>query len=571
MTIAKYALSEIPLQRLKDPLNVFGHTVTLDEFGQLTSQLEGQITFKLPVEHGHLTRLYEPGCPVYSTEDGEIFLLPRDIKGSLKQAEIKLRPNQIIHSFLITRYRAIYDLIEAIFSKNKVYLERYGDLSGDVVCSNIFSAISHYIIGTPDLGGMGGGVGMAVDFPGSQMMEAPPGRHYIRVMWGAPPVGVVWGNYKDNDDIRNVFLNRLIGRYKIDEKQEAVRPPMPVNKEYGNLTLVELVRKHDTYLRIEQVYSNVYELYPEMVHKFNSELMEIINKLALTRFFYLPGEQHEAAADEEFSISNCIQILNREPIFRKGFEDMWKKVSGMFELKLELFFKVFCPIYDSSFKTKYKQTPLNGVLFYGPPGCGKTHIAKAVANSLNAEFIDYSPGSHGSKYQNETSNKIQLLFDQAKVRYKSGKRTVIFVDEADSVFPRRDRLSDNSEKKDSVEQFLRNMESCNEFGVLVICATNFRDNLDPASIRAGRIDLEFELLAPSIETRRDLYEKEIKGCSCLSADVDLDCLVDLTDKFPSSSIKNVVLNALNCAARIGSDVSMIHFKKAIEEERQRLI
>ncbi|NGX32065.1 MAG: ATP-dependent zinc metalloprotease FtsH [Candidatus Anoxychlamydiales bacterium] len=566
MTIPKYALFEIsPLQA--------------DEY----------VFFSLPVEHGHLTHAYERHCPVYETKDGEIFILPREFKDSLKQAEIKLRPNQIIHSFLINRYGAIKDLIEAIFSKNKVYIERFGDLKG-----------------VPLIGSM-----------------ASSNRCCIKVRWGDPPVGQVWKNYKDHDDIRNVFLNKLIGnnkknndairngffnrwigRNQIDEMQEieytqdteeeenkldaihevktlmiarakkklAVRPPMPVNKEYGNLSLVELIRKNDTYLRIEQFYSNVYELYPKMVHKFNSELMEKINKVAFTRFFYLPGEQHEAATDEEFSISNCIQILNRDPIFRKGFEDMWKNVSGMFDLKLELFFKVFCPIYDSTFKTKYKQTPPNGVLFYGPPGCGKTHIAKAVANSINAEFIDYSPGSYGSKYQNETSSKIQLLFDQAKERYKSGKRTVIFVDEADSVFPRRDSLSsDSSEKKDSVEQFLRNMESCNEFGVLVICATNFRDQLDPASIRAGRIDLEFELLAPSIKTRRDLFEKEIKGCSCLSADIDLDCLTELTENFPSSSIKNVVLNALNCAAQIGSDVSMIHFKKAIEKERQRLI
>ncbi len=224
-----------------------------------------------------------------------------------------------------------------------------------------------------------------------------------------------------------------------------------------------------------------------------------------------------------------------------------------------------CESLLNSYVENYNLFPPNGVLFYGPPGCGKSLIAKTLADATESTFIDYSPGSHGSKYQNETSKIIQNIFHKAAMDFRLlDKRTVIFVDEADSVFPRREQISSEyGEKSDAVEQFLRNMESCSKKGILVICATNFKNKLDSAAVRDGRIDLQFEISPPSTDTRRELFKNNLKDVKCIDEKIDLDQLVHLTDGFPPASIKAIMHHAANIAAEGNNKVDMEHFKKSI--------
>ncbi|MGL4539446.1 MAG: AAA family ATPase [Candidatus Rhabdochlamydia sp.] len=392
----------------------------------------------------------------------------------------------------------------------------------------------------------------------------------------------------NNEDIRCVLLDRLIDSYSNSTNYLENEIVPKIVKKWEDLTLDELIRKNDFCLRIdkqlkkieqkiekEEAYSWLPNLDP------SKKIVEKnINELTLNRFFYLsenmqqlnPTLRHKQATYKDIRIHNCIQKLNENPLLQRKFKHIYENISGMHEFKLELFFKVLYPIFDSSYFKNYGQLPPSGVLFYGPPGCGKSHIAKVLATATEAEFVDYSPGSHGSKYQNETSEKIQNMFSMAERKFKlTKKRTVIFIDEADSVFPRRDQLTtDNIEKNAAVEQFLRNMESCSKKGILVICATNFKDNLDPAAIRDGRIDLQFEIPPPSNETRKELFRNYLKDIKYIDTKIDLNQLVILTNSFPPSSIKAVVQGAANLAAEGNNKVDMAYFKESIRKVEYKL-
>lgn len=432
---------------------------------------------------------------------------------------------------------------------------------------------------------------------------------YLPILWKE--------KFINNEDIRYTLLDCLIASYS-NATDSDVETVMPVEK-LEDLTLDELIRKNEFYLRIDlqikriekqiqkedkvswgtSIISIVENDLKEIGKRIKKEgttddwadtiqkvvnlflfsektttnLAKSVNELALKRFFYVPKEiyqsnsglKYKRATLEDIKIDNCIQKLNNTPLLQKKFKHIYDNIHGMNDLKTQLFFKVLCPIFDNSYVENYNLFPPNGVLFYGPPGCGKSLIAKTLADATESTFIDYSPGSHGSKYQNETSKIIQDIFHKAEMDFRLlDKRTVIFVDEADSVFPRREQLSSEyGEKSDAVEQFLRNMESCSKKGILVICATNFKNKLDPAAVRDGRIDLQFEISPPSANTRRELFKNNLKDVKYIDEKVDLDQLVHLTDGFPPASIKAIMHHAANIAAEGNNKVDMDHFKKSI--------
>ena len=173
-----------------------------------------------------------------------------------------------------------------------------------------------------------------------------------------------------------------------------------------------------------------------------------------------------------------------------------------------------------------------GVLLYGPPGTGKTLLAKAVAGETNAHFISLSGPEIMGKYYGESEEKIREIFSQAEENSPS----IIFIDEIDSIAPKRDEVSGEVEKR-IVSQLLTLMDGMKSRGkVVVIAATNRPDSIDPALRRPGRFDREIEIGIPDTEGRFDILSIHTRGMP-IDERVDLKQISKITHGFVGADLE----------------------------------
>jgi len=173
-----------------------------------------------------------------------------------------------------------------------------------------------------------------------------------------------------------------------------------------------------------------------------------------------------------------------------------------------------------------------GVMLYGPPGTGKTLLAKAVAGETNAHFISLSGPEIMGKYYGESEEKIREIFNQAEENSPS----IIFIDEIDSIAPKRDEVSGEVEKR-VVSQLLTLMDGMKSRGkVVVIAATNRPDSIDPALRRPGRFDREIEIGIPDDEGRFEILSIHTRGMP-IDEKVDLKQISRTTHGFVGADLE----------------------------------
>ena len=173
-----------------------------------------------------------------------------------------------------------------------------------------------------------------------------------------------------------------------------------------------------------------------------------------------------------------------------------------------------------------------GVLLYGPPGTGKTLLAKAVAGETNAHFISLSGPEIMGKHYGESEERIREIFTQAEENAPS----IIFIDEIDSIAPKRDEVSGELEKR-IVSQLLTLMDGMKSRGkVVVIAATNRPDSIDPALRRPGRFDREIEIGIPDDEGRFDILSIHTRGMP-IDKNVDLKQISKTTHGFVGADLE----------------------------------
>jgi proteasome-associated ATPase len=169
---------------------------------------------------------------------------------------------------------------------------------------------------------------------------------------------------------------------------------------------------------------------------------------------------------------------------------------------------------------EHRLKPPKGVLLYGPPGCGKTLIAKAVANSL-AKKVAAKTGQEGksyflnikgpellNKYVGETERHIRLVFQRAREKASMGTPVIVFFDEMDSLFRTRGSGVSSDVENTIVPQLLSEIDGVETLeNVLVIGASNREDMIDPAILRPGRLDVKIKIERPDAESARDIFSK----------------------------------------------------------------
>lgn len=180
---------------------------------------------------------------------------------------------------------------------------------------------------------------------------------------------------------------------------------------------------------------------------------------------------------------------------------------------------------------EHQLRPPKGVLLYGPPGCGKTLIAKAVANSL-AKKVAAKTGQEGksyflnikgpellNKYVGETERHIRLVFQRAREKASSGTPVIVFFDEMDSLFRTRGSGVSSDVENTIVPQLLSEIDGVELLeNVLVIGASNREDMIDPAILRPGRLDVKIKIERPDAESARDIFSKYLTSDLPLHAD-----------------------------------------------------
>ena len=196
---------------------------------------------------------------------------------------------------------------------------------------------------------------------------------------------------------------------------------------------------------------------------------------------------------------------------REGFSTIpnvtWDNIGGLKDLRNELYYDIVMPILEPN---KLKLIGINkaiGVLLYGPPGCGKTLLAKAVANEAKANFISIKGPELLNKYVGESERAIRSLF----IRAKNSSPCIIFFDELDALVPKRSNENNNSSER-VVNQLLTEMDGLEDRKqIFIIAATNRPDIIDPAMLRPGRLDKLLYVPLPDGNDRISIIQTLIRN------------------------------------------------------------
>jgi transitional endoplasmic reticulum ATPase len=238
----------------------------------------------------------------------------------------------------------------------------------------------------------------------------------------------------------------------------------------------------------------------------------------------------------------------------KGFD----LIAGMNELKELLYQDVILPLTDKELYEQYKVSIPNGMLLYGPPGCGKTFIAQKFAEEIGYNYIELKPSDLASIYIHGTQEKIAKIFDTAKEKAP----TIIFIDEVDAILPNREGNLNQSYASE-VNEFLAQMTECHQRGIFIIAATNRPEKIDPAILRTGRMDKVIYLAPPDNAARIEMFSLHLKDRPSEN-DINLENLADLTKNYVASDIKFIVNEASRNALKERKKINHGHLVTVIK-------
>merc|ERR1712038_1195452 len=225
----------------------------------------------------------------------------------------------------------------------------------------------------------------------------------------------------------------------------------------------------------------------------------------------------------------------------------WEDIGGLEKTKKDLIEMVQYPIEYPEIYRKYGQTPSRGALLWGPPGCGKTMLAKAIANECQANFISVKGPELLTMWFGESEANVREIFDKAR----SAAPCVLFFDELDSIAKSRGgSVGDGGGAADRViNQVLTEMDGMGaKKNVFIIGATNRPDIIDGAILRPGRLDQLIYIPLPDEGSRTSILKSNLRKTP-VSSDVHLDYIAKVTKGFSGADLTEICQRAVKLAIR----------------------
>ena len=370
------------------------------------------------------------------------------------------------------------------------------------------------------------------------------------------------GKYDERNDIfaaTGVFYTMLTGHAPWDveftpemTRKEKIKLVQKARSEQGEIDVEDIedeklqnVIKQGLALGYNDRYGSVEELMADLIENDESETaQEVRNKLA-TRHNEEDDDDTSAfdslGWDNPGSTSKQASETSADVEIKRGGGNGFADIAGMEELKEMLRKRVILILKDKELAEKYKLTPPNGMLLYGPPGCGKSFFAEKFAEETGFNFILVKASDLGSIYIHGSQGKIADLFKKAEENAPS----VLCFDEFDAFVPSRSGDL-GSNQAGEVNEFLTQLNNCAKRGIFVIATSNRPDKVDPAVLRTGRIDKQVYVPMPDETARKLMFELYLKDRPC--DEIDSDALAKKADGYVASDIAYVVNEAATIAA-----------------------
>ena len=241
-------------------------------------------------------------------------------------------------------------------------------------------------------------------------------------------------------------------------------------------------------------------------------------------------------ANDDTSADDALRLL-QPPAERIDFSD----VGGLDAVKQQIRRRIITPFVKPSLFDRFKRRAGGGILMYGPPGCGKTLLARATAGECGARFINVAITDVLDMYIGESERKLHEIFELAR----RSSPAVVFFDEIEALGGKRQHSREATSAK-LVSQFLTELDGFaqNNGGVLILGATNVPWSVDPAFRRPGRFDRVLFVPPPDQAARRGILALELKGRPS-AGDLDLDGLARRTPGFSGADLRNLVETAVD--------------------------
>ena len=290
----------------------------------------------------------------------------------------------------------------------------------------------------------------------------------------------------------------------------------------------------------------------------SSIIMVVIVVLLMVGFWMFIMRQAQSGSSQAMSFGRSRAKRTTEGMPKITFND----VAGVDEAKEELMEVVDFLKNSKRFQTLGARIP-KGVLLLGPPGCGKTLLARAVAGEAGVPFFHISGSDFVEMFVGVGASRVRDLFEQAK----ANRPCIVFIDEIDAVG--RQRFAGvgggHDEREQTLNQLLVEMDGFDpNAGVILVAATNRPDVLDPALLRPGRFDRRIVVDHPDIKGRKHILAVHVKG-KPLADDVDLEVLARRTPGFSGADLMNAANEAALLAARNNkAKIDMADFESAID-------